>query len=868
MSLLRLVGKVSLPRLREHPLRTSLTIGGVMLGVAVLIAVTLVNRSILKSIRAAVDDISGKADLQITVGSGGLDEHLLEKVREVPGVYKVAPVIQETIRVATNRLDAKRAQLLAHEDLVILGIHLLGDDEYFRSYGSKEIDDIKADPLVFLNSSTNIILSDKFSTKYGFKVHDTIPLITPNGIKDFEIWGFIRDEKLGHAMGGNLSVMYYQAAQVAFGRGSQVDRFDVAVTQGTEVAEVRKQLLSNLGPGYEVDRPERRTDRLSKMIQGFSLALVMGSALTLLLGMFLILNTVSISVLQRKQEIGILRALGATRGQVQNLFILEGVLMGVIGSALGIAVGLNLARLLLTAMTRTVSELYLRIHVDDIQVDTGLILLGATMGIIATLVSSIWPARQATQVSPIETLRMSNTSAQLLSRRGRLLDVVAVALGVSSLVFSRMKPVDNKPLFGYAAIICLMMGFALLMPRILITIQGVLRLVIGRLLGVEGHIANENLSRNVGRVSVTTAALMLAVGTVISFSVLVSSFEGSALKWIDQSIPADLFVSNTNPLSIGTANSHMSNDMYDYFIKLPGVNAVDRMRIIDVNFRDTQIKLLSVDWQVKRKHGVLTYLEGSEEAADVPLFSGTGVLISENLARRYSYRVNDILRLPTPVGIREFKVAGVIIDYTTDQGMVLIHRDIFTKTWQDDLVDTYKIYVNQGTDLEPLRQAISAKFSGQYTLYILSNSELKAEFTKILKQVFQIVYVLQLVALIIAILGVVNTMLAAVLDRVREIGVLRAIGALRWQVRRMIMVEAAIMGLASSFVGLIAGVLSGLIMLYAVNTVQSGWLFPFSMPTLSMIQTSFLVLLAATVAGWYPASIAARIAIVESLKYE
>lgn len=867
----RLVGSISLPRLREHPLRTALTAVGIMLGVAVLVAVVLVNRSILKSVQSAIDDISGKVDWQVSAGNAGIDESLIKVIRETKGVLKAAPVIQETVRIATGALNQKQALALEGQNLIVLGVNLLGsDDEYFRSYNSQEINDIKADPLAFLNSPVNIILSEQFASKYGFKIEDELPLLTPSGQQRFRIKGFIRDDRLSRAFGGGLAVMYHQAAQVAFNRGNLVDRFDIAVEKNADPQVVRGNILHALGDAeYEIEHPERRTARVNNMLKGLSLFMVMGSFLALLVGMFLILNTVSISVVQRKQEIGILRALGATRRQILYMFILEGAVMGVAGSALGILVGLYLSRFLLVGMTRSVSEVYLRIQVDSVQIDGLLILFAFGAGIVATLLSSIFPARMATRVVPIEAIR-STSQIQMATdhRRVNQRDAIAVLLGAATVGLYTLKPISGVPVGGYLAMFTLMLAFSLIMPRVLLLVQFGLRPLIGRVMGVEGQLANESISHNLGRATMGAAALMIATGMVLAFAVFLRSFEESMLKWVDQTIPADLFVTSANPLSAGSKNAHMSNDMYGYLSKLPGVKAIDRMRVADFSLNDAQPKLLSSDWPVLKTYAAITYIEGTQDEADKGFAAGDSILVSENFARRYGYHKGDKLEVPTPGGKKSFRIAAVIVNYSHDQGTVMIDREAYMKIWKDDLVDTYQIYLQPNADQEATRRAIFAKYGKVYTLFVLTHAEFRGEIVKLLSQVFRVVDILQIVALIIAMLGVMNTMLASVIDRIREIGVLRALGALRSQVRKMVIIEAGIIGIASSLAGVCVGLLAGVIMLYAVNKVQLGWLFPFSLPVRSMAQGFMLIIGSAIIAGWYPARQAARLAVVASIKYE
>lgn len=862
----RLLASISVPRAREHPLRTLLTVVGTMLGVAVLVGVVLVNRTITRSVGAAIDDISGKADLQVSGGPLGLEERLLETLRAVPGVYKATPVLQEVARVAPS---AAGAPGLAGQQLTILGIHMLGDDEHFRSYKSAEIDEIKRDPLVFLNSSTNLILSEDFARKHGLRLMDKLPLLTPSGRQDFTVWGLIRDERMARALGGGVAVMYYQAAQVAFHRGSLVDRFDVAVAEGQSPEQVRAAILAALGPGATVEHPSRRGERINNLLGSFRQALVIGSALALLVGLFLIYNTVSISVVQRQAEIGTLRALGMTRGQVRALFTLEGTALGLLGSGLGVLLGLWLSRLILIQMTRAVSEVYLQVHAEDVQVDRPLLALGILLGTLGATLSALWPAREATRVQPVSALRgVSLGVAEAPPARVRIADLLAAALLLLSWPVSQLAPIAGQPIPGYAALGMVLVAALLITPRALVLTSAALAGPLRGLFGIEGQIACGNLRRDLGRAAVTVGALLCAVSTVTALAVLLASFERSTLRWMDQTMPADLFITSASPFAASTRNAHMSGALYGPLRDLPEVAAVNRVRIVDMNYRHTEIKLVSFDWQVEREYGSFTFLAGDQQGADAALQGGGGVLCSENFARRFGVRPGDTVTLMASGGPRALRIAAVVVDYTSDQGALFLDRAAYSALWQDTRVDTYKLHLRKGADLEQARGRIQAMFGANHTLFILSNRELKQEVRRVLGQTFQLVDALQMVALLIAALGVVNTLLAGVLDRMREIGVLRAIGGLRRQVRRVILIEAALLGLCSGVLGIGTGLLSGEILLRAVNTVQSGWLWQFALPGVALLRLFGLVLLAAAMAGWVPARQAARLPIIRALKYE
>ncbi len=856
----RLLRTVSVPHFGEHKIRTSLTVLGIALGVAVLIAVVLVNRSIVASFGATIDSVSGKANLQVT-GGGGFEEEVVEKVRATPGVFKVAPVLTQTTPV---RLPGQQG-----DQLLLVGVDFLGeDDEYFREYQSGEMPAIKDDPIAFLNSSTHLILGRKVADRYGFKLHDKIPIVTPEGVREFEIWGFVGDEGVGRAFGGDLAIMYYQAMQVAFGRGTKVDRLDVAVREGEDVAAVADRLEAALGPGFEVDRPERRTERVSQLLSGLNAGLMMASLVALLVGMFLIYNTISIGVVQRKKELGILRALGTTRRQTLALFTLEGLLFGVVGSAIGVGLGIVLAKFLLRSMTESVSEIYVQIAATDVHIDAPLLVGGFVLGVLGALAAALVPAREAMRVSPIETLRTSGIVESQGPRRGLTrADVVALLLVAATIGFLQLPTIGGQPVGGFSAAMTTTLAGAMLTPRLIRLLMGGLGPLAARLLKVQGRLAAGNLTRDLTRNSITIGALMIGVALSVSIGTFMTSFQRSALDWIEQTLPADLFV--TSAASMANArNVPLDGALREQLAALPGVENVEAVRILEYTYQGRAVELLSSQFEITVKRARMTFLEGDADTALREMLQNEAVIVSENFARRFGVGRGAVLTLDTPDGTRQFPVTAVIIDYTSDQGVIAMDRSVYTRVWNDTLVDTFKLYVPPGGDLEAVRRRIADRFGEKHALFVLTNAEVKQEVVAILEQAFVVMHALELVAIIIAVLGVVNALLASVLDRTRELGVLRAIGMLRRQVQRMVMAEAGLVGLTSTLIGIGVGLVLGVILLDYINLAQTGWYIPFRLPLGSMGLTLAMVPIAAVVAGWYPARQAAALPVTSALEYE
>jgi len=857
----RLLRSVSVPRLAEHKLRTTLTVLGVALGVAMLVAVVIVNDSLMRGIAGTIDDLAGSTDLQVSAGTSGFSESLLETVRSQPGVGRAVPLLQQTVTVRDARVRGER--------LLVLGVDMLeGDDARFRKYGSTELEAIQKDPLAFLNSPHNVLVSRSFAQRYGYKLHDKLTLATADGVIGFDIWGFLDDEGVGRAFGGAVAVMYYQAMQVAFDRGQNLDRVDIALAPGHEPGAVQAQLTAALGDAFIVEPPSRKGDRLGKMLLGVKSGLTIASLIAVLVGAFLIYNTMAISVVQRKREIGILRALGTLRGEITRLLTLEGALLGLVGSLLGLGLGVLLSRGLLAATSSALNEAYVQLPATEVRVGPLTLLAGLALGTLGATIASIIPGSAAARDRPAHTLRTASVLQAEPEGRGlRKTDLAALLLIAASRPLLTLPTWFDLPLGAFAAAFALLAAGALLLPRLVELVSFLLGALSARM-SVATRLAHENLPRDLGRTATTAGALMAGVSLAVSFGSFTYSFTRTLEDWIDQTLPGDLFLTQGATLG-GTSmrNIPMADSLYAELAALPGVSTVRRVRIVELPFRGLIPKAVATDIDVFLQHAKLTLLEGEQSQVVTDLKRGD-VGVSENFARRFGVHLGDRIPISTSTGTRQLRVAGVFIDYTSDVGSVLFERSTYVDIFGDSRVDTYELHLQDPAQSEALRRTINERFADRLDLFVLTNREFRGEVNHTTEQIFSLVRALELVALIVAVLGIINAQLANVLDRVRELGVLRALGMLRRQVSRMVVVEAALVGALGTAAGVLLGVALGDVLLNHINLVQTGWYFPYRLSWGAIAEVTCLTVPAAALAGLYPARAAARLVVTEALDYE
>ncbi|HEY8209201.1 MAG TPA: FtsX-like permease family protein [Myxococcaceae bacterium] len=850
-----LVRLISIRHLLLSPLRSALTVGGVAVGVATLVAVTVINRSVMQAFRSTVDTVSGRADLTVAGSEAGFDEAVLEQVKKVTGVTHASAALTAVAPVAGS----------PGESLYVLGVDFL-DDGYFRDYrGAGQELGNPADDLELLNSTDRMLVSERFARDHGLKPGSTFRLVTADGEQPFVVHAVIQEEGPIKAFGGWVGVMFLGSAQEAFHRGRAVSRIDVAVDPALDFEEVKARIQRAAGPQFEVDRPSRRGGTVEKMVLSFQMGLNLGSGVALMVGVFLVYNTVAIGVVQRRREIGIVRALGATAVQIRVLFTLEAVVMGALGTSIGVPFAIALSRSAIGLVSRTISQIYVQVHAGDVRAGSVEIALGVVLGIAGSAVAALRPAITASKVQPVEALRrdLAAGADAGLKRSPIALGLACLALAYpASLVPA---PRENFPLGGYISVFLVLASATFLMPWLLWRMHRFYVRPAEAALGISGRLAADNFARAPGRSAVPSSALMIGVGMTVCISGFVGSFQHSSADWIDQAVPADLFITSSAKLG-GVQNVPMRPELADEMKKIPGVWEVDRVRLYPTDLLGLRVMVLSLTPEIHDTRGTMDVLEGA-----VPTLEqrrAHQVIISENLSHRRGLHPGDEFPMPTPSGLVTYRVAAVVREYTSDQGTIFLDRERFVEQFQDDRVDTFEIYLSDPNALEAVRKEVTARWGEKYHLFVLSNRELRTEAHNVIDGAFSVTYAMEAVAVLLALLGVVNTLLAAVLDRTREIGLLRAVGASRRHVLRLFAGEAALIGLTGGLVGVLAGILSGLVIVRVIGVQSTGWSFPYLFPYATAIQMVSAASVCAVLAGLYPADRAAGLDVVEALAYE
>jgi putative ABC transport system permease protein len=848
--LLRLI---SWPYLKKHAVRSLLTVVGIVLGVAVFVAMHTANQAVFFAFERTVDRIAGAAQLQVSAGEAGFPEDVLERVQSLAEVQVAVPVIEAPAGT----------KLAGQGNILILGVDMTGDRslrEYDLESGDEAIVD---DPLVFLAQPDSIIITSEFAARNSLAVGDRLTLSTMIGDRAFTVRGIMRSGGLTSAFGGNLAVMDIYAAQLVFGRGRRFDRVDLKLRDGLAVEDGRAAVQKALGVGFSVEPPASRGQQLESTLAVYAISMNVSSVFALFIGMFIIYNSFSIAVTQRRSEIGILRALGAPRHQIRNLFLVESAVGGLFGSVAGIALGMFMARAMVGSISNMLEGIYgVAERAEEVSADPRLLTAAMAIGVATSMLAAWLPARSAARVDPVQALQKGKyqvlTAGENRARRG----VAAIFMLAAAIALWR-----GTSIWFYAGYVLIVVAALLLVPTAALWFSRGLRPVLKWLRPVEGALAADSLIQSPRRTSGAVAALMLSLGQVIGLGGIGRESYNSIVDWLNTALNPDLFVSGSQNLSDRTFR--FPEALKGAILDTAGVEDVQAVRSLRMNVGGTPVMLIVIDAASFERRGHRPTVEEDPRGMYPLARAGQGVIVSDNFARLQKKRLGDRVELAAPAGLLSLPVVGIITDWSDQQGSVFLDRSVYEQYWKDDTANVFRVYVAPGTDPQTVRQRILEKLSPAHPrLLVLTNAEVRSWILQLTDQWLQLTYSQVFIAVIVAILGIVNTLTVSIIDRKRELGVLRAVGGFRRQIRQTIWMEAVAIAVVGLALGLLFGAANLYFLLQITSRDLSGMYLPYRFPVGIALMLLPTILGAALLSALWPAESAVRTSLVEALEYE
>jgi putative ABC transport system permease protein len=644
-------------------------------------------------------------------------------------------------------------------------------------------------------------------------------------------------------------------AQARLGIPGRLHEVHVVAAEGTSIGELRDRLALRLGDAVRVVTPEAREREASRILSAFRLNLTALSLISVVVGGFLIFAAVRDSLLRRRGEFGLLRALGATREQVLGLVLGEAILLGLVGTVVGIPLGRLAAEANLSRVGQTLSTIYLIDAMHAVVVDPLTYVIAFGVGLGGALVAAVGPAMEVSRREArrlLSAFTLDEASARTI--RGRL---VAALLLVVGGVIALLLGITAWRGTGFAIALGTMAVLTLVAPAL---VRSVARITPVRGFGVGFSL--RNLSLRISSTSVAVAALAVATSMLVGVTVMVGSFRETLVVWLDQTLEADVYVSSASWTRAAEA-AVLDQATLDRLRALPGVRGMDTLRQLQVRAAGRPILLGGVEGDVGLTDRRIRLLQGTT-ADMLAVFEprARSVIVSEPLYRKSGLGRGDSLSVSTPGGTVRLPIRGVYADYASEGGAAFVSRETLDHLFGPGLPQNAALFVPEGTDPERLVDVILRELS-DLPITAHSNRRLRAESLEVFDETFRVTRLLQLMALLVAATGIALTLVVLARERLSELALFRALGATRGQVFRVFVGEGLGMGALGLLLGAAGGAILALDLVFVVNRAYFGWTLQLHWPVLDLLVQAAIVIATSILAAVYPAFLASRTSAAE-----
>ncbi|MFO1437897.1 MAG: FtsX-like permease family protein [Verrucomicrobiaceae bacterium] len=785
------------------------------LGSGVYLAMRLANRAALSGFEQFTSGITRQADFTITGTTGSLDEKWLREMRDALAERPVhlLPVIEETVMPfeegQTVEIGSGVTWKLVGTDFVSL-LNLRGEAPAGLSGDAK--------------AAEGVFVSEKLRKAVG----EEIRVVMHEQVISLKVSGVVKEQPGVPTLPETMLLMDLPAAQKIMQREGKVDRVEVVVMRGEAfpvLREEKNELLTKLtNQRWQVSGAEDRRALAGTMTEAFRLNLTILSLLALFVGGYLIFQALDGVVIRRREEIGVLKSLGVTDGVIQRAFLIEALLLGVVGGGLGLLVGWLGAQAAVGGVSKTVNALYGASSVQSADLYLGEAMLSMSIAIVTSLIAAWWPACEASRTPPVHML---GRKAAVFSGggwwRAEWLGwaLMAVAMLLAQLGAWRLSGGTRVPLASYAAALCWLLGSSLAAAKLMRPMRQ-----IGQMFDrVTLRLGLSQLRRPTVRHRFAVAALASAVAMTAGMAIMVSSFDGTMRGWIERSMKADLYVSSAGAQSASSTHQ-ISAATIERLRAMPEVTEVATLRARGITLRGAPTMVLGVDGPFTQRQDAYAWVK---EPGEVEWWSDGGAIINESFAERFEVKVGDALELP---GGHRVSIRGIQADYGNERGAVTISEETFPAWFEGEMAWRVALMLKPGADAEAVAKQIAEAHPG---LSVFTNAHLRREALRIFRQTFSVTYALEVIGVFVAVAGLGLALASLLLERRADLSTLRSLGMTGRQIAATSAWEGAGVAMAGAAMGLISGGWLGWLLIYRVNKQCFGWTLSFAMPWGQMI---------------------------------
>lgn len=828
-------------RFFRHPWQLLLGITGIALGVAIVLGIDLTNASSERAFVIANQSVAGDITHQITSSAGYIDESFYADLRLRHGLRKLLPLVEGSVTTPAGKV-----------------YRLLGLDPVaataFRN--GRAVIPSQVSALTLLTQPGSIFISSRLRDRLKVAVNSRLTVTAHGRRFNLTVAGIIPggDNMRSRAL-RNAIITDIGTAQTVLGMQGRLTRIDLVLNHAQTA-----MLSGIIKPPLQLLTSTARSNAMTQMTRAFRINLTALSLLAMVIGAFLIYNTMTISVLQRRELIATVRTLGLTRGELLMLILGETLLLAVAGLLAGYALGIGLSHYLIRLASRTINDLYFVTQINNTYLSGWSFLKAGALGLGASMLASYFPARDALAIAPEATRSRSRLERQVkLRHRRHLLAALAFTAVAAAILLLSGKNI----IAGFAGLAFIILAFAMLSPSLLVLLIALARPLMKATMGLAGAIAARGVLSSLSRTQVAVTALAVAISATIGVSIMISSFRLSVQDWLAGLLRADVYISQED----GNAATGIDPQLLAKIEQLPGVERFATASWRNLWHNDKQMQLLVRDID-RQTFTAYRFRSGGDKKSWRQFTTTDSVIVSESYAYHNGVKAGDMLELPTDRGKHAFKVVGVFVDYSSDQGIICLYRKVYNRWWTDRQVSTISLYLNPALDSDKFAAGLNHGLLAKYNLSARPNRSLRNLSMRIFDRTFAITEVLRVLTFVIAFIGILGALLAIQLERDREFAVLRAYGMTPWELRRLVLSETGLMGTIAGLIAVPLGITLAAVLIYVINRRSFGWSMDFVLFPQYLAGAVVLGLIAGLLAGVFPAWRMAAVVPARVLHYE
>ncbi len=835
--------------LTKHPWQLGLALLGIAVGVAVIVAIRLTQHSAFEAFDAATRTTVGQASHRLVGPNGQVNNEIYQRFALAFPAIPMTPVINRRVTLPNHART----------------IELLGIDPISRTeIGSDgRTERMSFDPGELIAEPYTAVVNQTTAAELGVQEGSSITVRSGGTATSLKIIALLPQ---AHSPGGivnGLIVVDIATAQEVLQIYQDIGHIDFRIDDPKMANQLGQALTTDYASTLQLIDLAAQSLNIKRMTAAFYSNLNALSLMALLVGMFLIYNTETFLVLQRRDILGRLRALGVSRRQILISILLESSCIGAIGSLGGIIFGIFLANGLLGIVSTTINDLYFKTSIDTLSIAPVTLLVSFVAGIGATLFAALVPAVHATRIEP--TLVLNRNGLRPLSIR-RVCLITGILFILCNLLAWLVLEYSQTPNAGFAGISLVVFGFAAICPLAIVALSAAARWLLGSRRFLPERHGLRTVSVAVNRTGTATAALMIATAASIGIGIMVTSFRASVTDWLDSALRADLYIADAQ-FDNQSEGSKIAPEFVEHIESLAAVNATSTVLRRQVTTAGSTVRLSAYRLNDVARKG-FSFKVGDADSIWPQWQDHDVVIVTEPYAYHQGLTVNDDIRIQTEAGERSFRIIGVYLDYASERGSISISRSTYDRHWQTVGYDGIGVYADPAVALGDLMQAVAATIDEDSNLAINTATELKRTSLEVFDRTFLITELLRAIAVTVSFIGILGALLAQQLERTQEYGILRAIGFTNPEMRRTVLTQTSLLGITAAVIAIPVGILMAVILIDVINPRSFGWTMLMEISPALITKSCAIALLAALCAGFYPSYRAARIEPADAMRYE